>query len=114
MAERFDREMLLERLDGDRELLGELFEDFLQDKDDHLTAAHAAIEGSSIKGMYDAVHALRGCVANFCATRAFDVACRLQERLRGDFSDDIAPLFKELEAEIASLTTDLRAFVKQG
>jgi two-component system, sensor histidine kinase and response regulator len=114
MSEPFDREMLLERLDGDRELLGELFEDFLQDKDDHLKAGHAAIAASSIKGMYDAVHALRGCVANFCATRAFDVACRLQEHLHGDFGDDIAPLFKELEGEIAKLTSDLRAFVEQG
>ena len=114
MAERFDRETLMERIDGDRELLAELFEDFLQDKDDHLENARTAIAASSLKGMYDAVHALRGCVANFCANRAFDVASELQDRLRNDWGDDIATMFKGLEGEIASLTDELRSFVEQG
>ena len=109
----FDREALLERIDGDAELLGELFEDFLADTEEHLETARSGVADKDAKVLYEGAHALRGCVANFCANPAFEVASELQN-IAGASNHAAAPaVLAKLEAEVKRLTEALRALVAE-
>ncbi len=110
---RFDAEGLLDRLDDDLELLGELFEDYLEDKEEHLGKVRKAIESADMTLLYDGAHALRGCVANFCANRAFEVATQLQDLASAGSSEQAKTLAGTLEKEIEQLTEDLRTFIAE-
>ena len=109
----FDREALLERIDGDVELLAELFEDYLADTEEHLETARSGVADKDAKVLYEGAHALRGCVANFCATPAFEIASELQN-LAGAKNLGPAPaMLTKLEAEVKRLTEALRALVAE-
>jgi len=111
---RFDREALLDRLDEDLELLGELFEDYLEDKDEHLAKVRSAVASNDMKLLYDGAHALRGCVANFCANSAFKVATELQNQAGANQTSAVVATAQKLESEIDLLTQELRAFVAEN
>ena len=109
----FDRDALLERIDGDAELLGELFEDFLADTEQHLETARAGVADKDTKVLYEGAHALRGCVANFCANPAFELASELQNlATAGNHAAAPATLAK-LEAEVKRVGEALRALVDE-
>jgi len=110
---RFDREDLLDRLDDDLELLGELFEDYLEDKEEHLGKVRTAISSGDMKQLYDGAHALRGCVANFCSNAAFQVATKLQDLANAGQTDQAPAVAAQLEKEIDMLTNELRAFIQE-
>jgi len=108
---RFDREALRERIDDDMELLGELFEDYVEDKAEHLEKVRNAVASNDMKLMYEGAHALRGCVANFCAHGAFELATQLQEQATSGQAPGAIETAKQLEHEIDLLTEELREFV---
>jgi len=114
MGARFDREALLDRIDEDVELLGELFQDYLEDKEDHLEKVRQAVESSDMKLLYDGAHALRGCVANFCANTAFKIATELQDLASANGVAQAGAVAAKLENEIEQLTKELRAFVEES
>jgi HPt (histidine-containing phosphotransfer) domain-containing protein len=109
----FDREGLLERIDGDAELLGELFEDYLADTEEHIETARSGVADKDAKVLYEGAHALRGCVANFCAGPAFEVASELQNLASAGNHGAAPAALAKLEAEIKRLTEALRALVTE-
>jgi two-component system, sensor histidine kinase and response regulator len=109
----FDREALLERIDGDAELLGDLFGDFLADTDQHLATARIGVSDKDFKTLYEGAHALRGCVANFCANAAFEIASELQNLASSENHAAAATALTKLEAEIKRVTESLRALVDE-
>jgi HPt (histidine-containing phosphotransfer) domain-containing protein len=109
----FDREALLERIDGDAELLAELFEDFLADTEQHVEAAREGVAEKNAKLLYEGAHALRGCVANFCATPAFEIASELQNLATAGNLGAAPAVLAKLEAEVKRVTEALRAFVAE-
>jgi two-component system, sensor histidine kinase and response regulator len=109
----FDREALLERIDGDAELLGELFEDYLADTEEHLETARSGATDKDSKTLYEGAHALRGCVANFCATAAFELASELQNVASANNHAAAPAAFAKLETELKRLTEGLRALVDE-
>jgi two-component system, sensor histidine kinase and response regulator len=109
----FDREALLERIDGDAELLAELFEDFLADTEEHLETARSGSADKDATVLYEGAHALRGCVANFCATGAFEIASELQNLAAAGNHAAAPAVFAKLEAEVKRLTEALRALVSE-
>jgi len=113
MAEVFNRKGLLDRVDGDRELLVDLFGDFVADKDEHLEVARTGVKEGNLDAIYDGAHALRGCVANFCAAGAFELATQLQQHASEGRLDAAAKLLPQLESAIDQLTEALRSFVSE-
>ena len=111
---KFDRAALMDRVDQDVELLGELFEDYLEDKDEHLEKLRAGVSASDAKTVYEGAHALRGCVANFCATSAFEVATQLQNLATAGDMGAVPSTASRLEKELDALTEALRAFVSES
>ena len=69
--------------------------------------------GSSTLSLYTGAHALRGCVANFCATPAFEVASELQNLATAENLGAAPAALAKLEAEVKRLTEALRALVAE-
>ena len=77
-SEVFDRKQTLTSVDGDLELLGEVVGLFLADYPETIAEIDSAInEGDAVR-LNRAAHALKGSVSNFGASKAYDLALRLE------------------------------------
>jgi PAS domain S-box-containing protein len=73
-----DERALLERVDGDRGLLGEMVQIFRSDVPQMMGAARKAVSAADAPALQKAAHRLKGCVGNFGATGAYAAAARLE------------------------------------
>src|SRR5258706_8185674 len=74
-----DRATLLDRVDGDMQLLGEITKLFLQECEPLMASAREAMKtGNAGRFAYD-IHTLRGMFRNLSATAAQDAAGKLEE-----------------------------------
>jgi len=76
----FDRAGLLERVEGDEELLGALVRLFLEELPHALEELHAAEQASDWTALARAAHKLRGALANLCVPVATVAAQNLESR----------------------------------
>jgi CheY-like chemotaxis protein len=84
-------ETALERVGGDRELLAEMAELFLQDYAEYLSQIRAALAGSDNKSLALAAHTLKGSAGNFSAAPTCEAAAALEHAGRsGDLSQTTA------------------------
>lgn len=74
-----DRDEVLDRVDGDMELLAEMVEIFLEDCPGLLTGIQKAIESQDVEALEYSAHTLKGAVGNFAAVGAFEAAFKLEE-----------------------------------
>jgi len=97
----FDRASLLDRLDGDTELLEQILQVFIVDCSSRLTAVDAALAAGSAQGLATAAHAIKGAALNLSANRLADVASALEAAgHRGELTDApalVASLHHEAE-----------------
>ncbi len=73
-----DEAELLSRLEGDRELLSEIVQEFLRDSPRLLARIREAIAAGDGDALARAAHSLQGSVANFSAKSAFQAALELE------------------------------------
>jgi CheY-like chemotaxis protein/HPt (histidine-containing phosphotransfer) domain-containing protein len=106
-AAAIDERALLERLNGDRALLGELIGVFENDCPRMLDAVRQAVEAGDAAALQAAAHKLKGSVANFSAGGAVDAAARL-ETMGKQRADGAPEAFAILETEIARLRRTLK------
>ncbi|HSR50892.1 MAG TPA: response regulator [Acidobacteriota bacterium] len=112
--ELFDREQLLERVDHDRELLGEIVELFLEDYPSLLEDIEEAIESQDAYGLERSAHALKGSVGNFMAQRAQQAAFRLERLGREKRLEEAPQAMETLRSELQRLTPALQNLVQEG
>ena len=108
-----DREELMNRLDGDMELLEELFELFVEDYPQFLADIETAILHRDGQKLKQAAHTLKGAVGNFAAKKAFDLAFRLEMMgQEGDFQD-AEPVFRDLNRAVEEIKEALAAMKRE-
>ena len=95
----FDREALLERLDGDAELLTELAGSFRDDLPSFVARMRRAATTADLDELRNAAHELKGSAATIGAERLRDVARRLEEAAQNGGGGMPDSLLRELEAE---------------
>jgi CheY-like chemotaxis protein/HPt (histidine-containing phosphotransfer) domain-containing protein len=98
-----DERALLERLNGDRRLLGELIGVFEADCARLLDAVRAAVQAGDAAALQRAAHKLKGSVANFSAPSAVDAALRLETLGRQRHLSGAAGALTVCEKEISRL-----------
>jgi HPt (histidine-containing phosphotransfer) domain-containing protein len=109
-----DRAEIMERVDGDVELLAEIVELFLSDCPRLLSEIREAIERRDSKALERAAHALKGSVSNFAATAAFEAALRLENiGSNGDMAH-AEEAYAALEEEVKYLEPALAGLGKGG
>jgi CheY-like chemotaxis protein/HPt (histidine-containing phosphotransfer) domain-containing protein len=115
-AAELDREAVLARVEGNRELLRELVGLFLKDCPGHLVRIREAIACEDGPGLRRAAHALKGSVSNFAAGRASEAALRLERMADQAGMAGADEAYAELEVAVEQLKTELRALVggKEG
>jgi PAS domain S-box-containing protein len=102
-----DRERLLERLEGDTDLLAEIIRLYHETCPDLMRELHAAAARRDRQAICRTAHTLKGMVDNFaCAgvTRAFE---RLEEMGREDRLDDLPQAMADADSEVANLSAAL-------
>jgi signal transduction histidine kinase/ligand-binding sensor domain-containing protein/CheY-like chemotaxis protein len=87
VEEIFDRGALLDRVDGDLDLLRRMVEPFLADSQRTLGLVRVAIARQDVRALERAAHSLKGAIGNFSAPGPFDAALRLERMGKsGDLS----------------------------
>ncbi len=102
-----DYEMLLGRVGGDRQLLAELVNIFLDECPKMLGQIQDAIRDGDGEALWKASHTLKGSVGNFAAPAAFEAALRLEKIGRAGVIAEAEAALLELEAELETLRESL-------
>lgn len=111
MTDVFDKQELLEELDGDREFLEESLEMLGSDAPGLLKQIHEALERGDTDAASVGAHTIKSMVGNFCAPPAFEAALKVEMLGRkGDLTACTAGLVS-LEAEVRRLQIELRKFL---
>ncbi len=95
---------LLDRVDGDLELLSEIVAIFLDDCPQFMSELRAAVEAQDAEALARGAHTLKGMIGNLEAQKAFDAACCLEDMGRQQTLDDAPDALAVLENAIATVT----------
>jgi HPt (histidine-containing phosphotransfer) domain-containing protein len=112
-ARAFDEAELLTRVEGDRELLGELVAIFQDDCPRLLGELRRGIEAGDARGVQFAAHALKGSVSNFGGRDAADAALALERMGRDGALVGAGQGLADLEREIERLSQGLSHFAQE-
>ncbi len=109
----FDPNVVLKRVDGDRELLREVASLFLEDTPRLLSDIRNAISCGDSKALERSAHTLKGSIANFGVRVASEAAFGLEQMGRnGDFAHT-EDVLTRLEQQVALLGPALESLVNQ-
>ncbi len=106
----WDQVAALESVDGDKELLAEMAELFLQDSSRLVDEIEQAIERGDSSAVHHSAHTLKGSVANFAAERARALSLQLELMGRAGNLSGARERFAQLAAEIRLVETELSDF----
>lgn len=100
----------LVRLGGDRSLLMELVEIFLEDAPELLAGIAEAVKGRNAEEYSGLAHRLRGLAANFSAHQCLNAAWELEKH--GRSGQDLIPvrLLEDLRAETKAVQSELEKY----
>jgi signal transduction histidine kinase/DNA-binding response OmpR family regulator len=101
-------------LEGDRSLLSELAQLFLQDLPQQLDALQRAINDGESHEVERLAHRLKGSVGNFAAKPAFDAAFRLEKIAQSGDSKELANAMDVLQYELQRLQAALEKWAAHG
>lgn len=95
-----DRAALLERVEGDRELLAEMVHLFQEEAPQLLAAMRDALARGDMAVMERAAHSLKGAASNLSAKVAAGAAMRLETDARNKDADSAGKSLGELERTV--------------
>ena len=101
----FDRDELLERVDGDRELLGQLAALFSQGLPGLVGQIDAGLRSGDGEAVARAAHTLKGALLNLAAGPAAELARQLEDGGRTGNLEAAARAMSGLRAELARVET---------
>jgi two-component system, sensor histidine kinase and response regulator len=107
-----DREAALAHVEGDRDLLSEMAELFLNNLPGLLKKIHAAVGLRDASALENAAHNLKGSVSNFCAREVFDAARRLERAAIRRDCPAVEQQLQELESALDRLRPALEGLQK--
>ena len=100
---------LLALMDGDRELLLELIDVFLEDAPQRIQSVRRTLVDRDAEALYRAAHALKGSAGNFGAPDVVSRANRIEALARENDLDAAAIEFEFLETDMNQLVAELIA-----
>ena len=110
---RFDADAMLQVVDGDLELLGELARLFGEQGSAHLSGLHDAVAAGDTAEIRRLGHALKGSAATLYGKRAAELGHRMEEAgQKGDLVTARATL-PELNDEVHALQEELAALARR-
>ena len=110
----FDRASLLERVDGDADLLGIIVDVFLEDAPNAVGAIDAAHGAADAPALRLAAHALKGASANISAEALRSAAHDLEQVAAEGRLGEAAAAVRLVRAELAALIPVLQEVLGRG
>ena len=107
----FDQHNLLQRVDGDEELVYELIQLFLQDAPQRMSALEVALEKRDVEQLVQVIHTLKGSAGNLCAKRLSEATEQFEIAARKGNQRLIPSLFVQVQHEMSRLLTVLKAVI---
>ena len=112
-ANQFDPAIVLQRMDGDLELLREVTMLFIEDMPRQLAEIRASLGRSDGPALERAAHALKGAVGNFGARASYQAAIELEALAQARDFDRAHAKFAALEHQIELLAPALESFLNE-
>jgi HPt (histidine-containing phosphotransfer) domain-containing protein len=109
----FSIDMLLQRLDNDRELLRELLEIFTEEFPRYREELRSAVTRLDLKRVSSTGHAMRGMFGSLGAERASALAGNLERLGKGTETAGLRVAFEAFEAESAALLPALESYLAE-
>jgi HPt (histidine-containing phosphotransfer) domain-containing protein len=109
--ERFAADELLERVDGDTELLQEVVAIYLEDTPTVIASLKENLSQNSTDAAAKAAHTLKGASANVSARRLYRKASELEALARNGDLEGARRLCKDVEEEFAALEIRFAAYL---
>jgi CheY-like chemotaxis protein len=106
------RQVLLDRVEGDGELLGRMVTLFRDQSERLLGDLQTAIERSDAPAVNESAHALKGSIAYWCQGKAYHIARTLEERGRSGELQNAGRECEQLRLEYARLEETLTLATK--
>lgn len=100
---RFNEELLLARLDNDKEFFGEILNGFLEDMPKKLEKLRSAITCNDFPGICYHAHQVKGAAANMTAGLLRDMAEAIESTARSEQANDMPRLLRAIEEEFQQL-----------
>jgi HPt (histidine-containing phosphotransfer) domain-containing protein len=113
MTDPFDKQELLEELDGDREFLEESVAILAEDAPRLLAEIRQAIDSGDLDAAAAAAHTTKSMVGNFCATDAHAAALEVETQGRGGNLPACRMGLTVLEQEVGRLKQALDSFLDE-
>ncbi len=111
MSEPFDREALMNRVDGDTEFLAESVALLDEDGPPLLREIRDSASANDSERVARAAHTFKGLVSNFCADSATEAARRVEALGRDGATEGLGAAISSLDAEASLLMKSLREFI---
>ncbi len=105
----FDKQDLMERLDGDMELAGELVELFIVDVENKVNALRSALDRKDGAGIEKEAHSLKGAAANLSTNMIREFANQLEAAGRQNDFQTAEQLYRKLLPVIEKTAGVLKA-----
>ncbi len=113
MPDAFDKEELLEELDGDRDFLEESLEILNADAPPLLAKIRTAVDSGDTEAVAMAAHTIKSMVGNFCASPAHGAALDVETSGRSNDLPACRSGLVLLETEIQRLQQALHRFLDE-
>ncbi|MEJ2634324.1 MAG: PAS domain S-box protein [Calditrichia bacterium] len=109
-----DKQELIDRMEGDWELLGELVEMFNDSYQQMIDDIGKAIREGDIELLERSAHSLKGAMGNFSGKQAFETAHELELMGRKKEAENAASVFERLKAQVDEVNAELQRIVTEG
>lgn len=112
MAEAFDKDALMERVDNDVEFLEETIAMLDEDAPGLIEEIQSAAATGNAEALVKPTHALKGMLANFCAESAESAARDLEAMARQGQLEGADKAVEKVQQETARLSEALHQFLR--
>jgi len=102
---------LLDRVDDDRELLGDLLSIFKEDFPGHLRALREAVARQDMKQAMVVSHTLKGMLSNLAVTKAAASAAQLEQLAGGGGEVPLKEALAAFEREVEGLLPEMETYM---
>jgi two-component system, sensor histidine kinase and response regulator len=102
-----DLDALMDRVDGDRELLKEMVVVFLEGSGSNMETFRSALESRDLPRLAASAHALKGCVANFSTRGAFETVSSLEALAKHGDVEAAREQYAQLSRQVEQLCGEL-------
>lgn len=110
----FDRESVLDMVDGEVEFMHELIEMYLDDAPEHLDTIRRGFEGNDADAVQRIAHRLKTSVGNLGGRVAQPLVKDLEQQARTGSLDGAHALFAQVENALQEFESSLRSCLDEG